>query len=104
MPIKAPCATLTSSPGASRFVVAFNNDRTVNGVLLPAITVEWQGNVVTNLPTGTGGVPPINNTDGHWANVDLQLLRGGNLSLSYDGTLLFTNLATGFVPVQNAQL
>jgi len=93
-----------ASPTASRLVVAFDNDRLVNGVVLPAITVKWQGNVVTNIQTGTGGVPGINSTDGHWANVDLQLVPGGNLSLSYDGVLIFTNLATGFVPVPAAQL
>ena len=93
-----------ASPGANPLVVAFNNDRTVNGVVSPAITVEWQGNLVTNVLTGIGGVPPINSADGHWADVNLQLQRGGNLSLSFDGVVIFTNLATGFVPVQNAQL
>ena len=93
-----------ASPNASRLVVSFDNDRTVNGVLSPAIVVEWQGQIVTNVLTGTGGVPPINSTDGHWANVDLQLVPGGNLSLSFDGVLIFTNLATGYVPVLGAQL
>ena len=91
-------------PAANRLVVAFDNDRTVSGVLSPAIVVKWQGGIVTNVPTGTGGIPPINSADGHWANVDLQLKRGGGLSLTFDGVVVFTNLFTGFVPVPNAQL
>ncbi|HEV2692690.1 MAG TPA: LamG-like jellyroll fold domain-containing protein [Verrucomicrobiae bacterium] len=93
-----------TSPSANRLEVAFNNDRTVSGVVSPAIIVKWQGNIVTNVLAGTGGIPSINSLDGHWANVDLQLKRGGNLSLGYDGVLIFTNLSTAFVPVPNAQL
>jgi hypothetical protein len=93
-----------TSPGADRLIVAFDNDGTVNGVVTPSILVKWQGNVVTNVPAGVGGVPPINSADGHWAPVDLDLKRGGNLSLTFDGVLIFTNLATGFVPVPDAQL
>ena len=93
-----------ASPNATRLVVAFDNDGIVNGVVSPAIVVKWQGNIITNVPAGTGGVPSIHSVDGHWANVDLQLKRGGNLSLAYDGVSIFTNLATGFFPIQSAQL
>ena len=93
-----------TTPSGNRLEVAFNNDRTVNSVLTPAISVVWQGNVVTNIPTGTGGIPPINSTDGHWAPVDLNLKRGGALSLSFDGVQIFTNLATGFVPIPSTLL
>ena len=87
------------SPGSNRLVVAFDNDYTVNGVLTPSILVKWQGVLVTNVPTGVNGVPPINSADGHWANVDLRLHLGGNLSLAFDGTVVFTNQAVGYVPI-----
>lgn len=92
------------SPSGNRLIVAFDNDRTVGGVVSPAIVVKWQGNILTNVLTGTGGIPPINSADGHWAAVDLQLKLGGNLSLTFDGVVIFTNLSTGFLPVENAQL
>jgi hypothetical protein len=92
------------SPSGNRLIIAFDNDRTVNGLVSPAIVVKWQGNILTNVLTGTGGIPPINSADGHWAAVDLQLQRGGNLSLTFDGAVIFTNLPTGYLPVQNAQL
>jgi hypothetical protein len=92
------------SPSGNRLIVAFDNDRTANGIVSPAIVVKWQGSIVTNVLAGTGGVPPINSADGHWAGVDLQLKRGGNLSLTFDGVVIFTNLSTGYLPVQNGQL
>ena len=92
-----------ATPAANRLIVAFVNDGTVNGVVTPAITVKWQGQVVTNLPVGVGGRPPVT-TGGAWVPVDLQLQRGGNLSLSYNGVVLFTNLPTGFVPIPAALL
>ena len=93
-----------TSPNGNRLIVAFDNDLTVNGVVTPSIVVKWQGLVVTNVPTGVHGIPPINSPDGHWAPVNLQLKRGGALSLSFDGVQIFTNLATGFLPVANGQL
>jgi hypothetical protein len=93
-----------TSPSSDGLTVAFDNDLTVQGVVTPSIVVRWQGNVITNVPTGVGGIPPINSADGHWAYVNLQLQEGGSLSLVYDSVLIFTNLATGFVPVQNGQL
>jgi hypothetical protein len=92
------------SPNANRLIVAFDNDYTVNGVLTPAIVVRWQGAVVTNVPAGVNGIPPINSVDGHWANVELKLNPVGNLSLFFDGVVVFTNLVTGFQPVANGQL
>lgn len=93
-----------SSPSANRLILAFNNDGVVSGVPTPAITVKWQGVTITNILASLAEVPPINSADGHWANVDIQLKRGGKLSLTYDGVLIFTNLSTGYVPIQNGQL
>ena len=93
-----------TAPTGNRLEVAFDNDRNAGGVVSPVIVVKWQGVTITNIPAGTGGIPAINSPDGHWANVDLQLKRGGSLSLAYDGAQVFTNLVTGFVPVPNAQL
>jgi hypothetical protein len=59
---------------------------------------------LTNVLTGVGGIPPLNSTDGHWANVDINLQLSGLLSVSYDGVTIVTNLVTGFLPIYGAQV
>ena len=84
----------------NRLVVAFNNQNSHP----PSISVLWQENTLTNVPTGINGVPPLASTDGHWANVDINLLPNGLISVSYDGVTVITNLPTGFQPLKGAQV
>jgi hypothetical protein len=89
-----------TSFNASRLVFSFNNQSNNP----PSISVVWQGNTLTNVLTGTNGIPPLASADGHWANVDLNLQINGNVSVSYDGTTVITNLPTGYQPLIGAQV
>jgi len=70
----------------------------------PKISVLWLGVAVTNVFTGTKGNPPLASTDGHWANVEINLLLSGLINVSYDGVTVITNLPTGFQPLIGAQV
>ena len=91
-----------------QFTVYFN--ARPNGTAYPVeIGVELNGNVLTNVLAGTNftslnGIPPITSADGHWAPVDINLLRDGTLNLVFDGVLILTNFQTGWVGLDSAQL
>ena len=87
-------------PNTNRLTVSFNN----LNANPPAIAVFWQGTNLTKVLTGVSGIPALNNADGHWADVDINLQVSGLLSVSYDGVTVITNLATGFLPIQGAQV
>jgi len=89
-----------ATPETNRLVVAFNNLSTAP----PSISVLWAGTNLATVPTGVNGIPPLNNSDGHWATVDLNLQLTGLLNISYDGVIVLTNLATGFQPVIGGQV
>lgn len=73
------------------------------------ISVIWNNQVLTNILTGTNGiprngVPSVQNTDGHWADVDIDLRRNGLLTLRFDGVTLLNNWPTPFETINNGQI
>lgn len=92
-----------STAGNDRLIVSFDNYKNDAGDLSPSIAVKWRGVVLTNVLTGTGGIPALN-TAGAWSEVDINLKRGGRLSVSYGGVAVFTNLPTGIDVIANAQI
>ena len=89
-------------PG-NRLTVYFNS-HPHSALDVPSIGVLLNNVVITNIPTGTNGVPPITADDGHWASVDLQVLRSGLLSLNWDGVQVIDGLATAWEGVSSAQI
>ena len=89
-------------PG-NRLTVYFNS-HPHSAIDVPSIGVLLNNVVITNIPTGTNGVPPITADDGHWASVDLQVLRSGKLSLNWDGLQVIDSLPTAWEGVASAQI
>lgn len=76
---------------------------------LPSITVLLNNQIVTNILTGTNGIPlkgipSLNSLDGHWADVDIDIRRNGLLTLRYDGVTILDQLPTAFEIVNSAQI
>jgi hypothetical protein len=92
----------------NQFTVYFNAH--ADSDLQPvAIGVSLNDVVLTNILAGTNGlpldgVPPITSLDGHWAPVDINLLRDGTLNLAFDGVVVLTNFQTGWVGIPAAQV
>jgi hypothetical protein len=95
-----PEAGYLATPLTNRLSVSFNNQSTNP----PAISVLWWGTNLVKVLTGTNGIPALNSTDGHWADVDINLLSSGLLSVSYDGVTVITNLVTGFQTIYGGQV
>jgi hypothetical protein len=91
-----------------QFTVYFN--ARANGDQNPVeIGVSLNDVVLTNVLAGTNftslnGVPPIASADGHWAPVDINLLRDGTLDLVFDGVIILTNYPTGWIGLDSAQV
>lgn len=93
-----------ASLGADRLIVAFDNFLSSGLDNSPSIAVKWQGVTVTNVLTGTNGIPTLHNTNGTWVDVDILLKRGGKLSVVYDGVTVISDAPTGLSVITNAQL
>jgi hypothetical protein len=71
---------------------------------LPSISVLINNQIVTNILTGTNGIPKLNSDDGHWADVDIDIRRNSLLTLRYDGVTILDSLPTAFEIVNSAQI
>ena len=89
-------------PG-NRFTVYFNS-HPHSALDVPSIGVLINNQVVAIVQVGTNGIPPITSEDGHWAEVDINLLRSGLLSLSFDGVKVVDQLPTAWQGVASAQI
>lgn len=89
-------------PG-SRLSFTFDTHRD-SSVDDPGIGVLYNNTLVTNLISGTAGVPTINNPEGRWVDVDIDLRRSGQLTITYDGVKVIDRLPTPFEIINNAQI
>jgi hypothetical protein len=95
-----PLATIT----ADRLVIAFDNYTSNSGDSSPSIALKWRGVVLTNVLTGTNGIPALHNTNGAWVDVDLKLDRGHKFTATYDAVTVISHSLTDFTGIKNAQL
>jgi hypothetical protein len=92
----------------NQFTIFFNAHE--SSFLNPvSIGVSLNNQILTNVLAGTNGfplsgIPPITSSDGHWAPVDINILRDGRLNLSFDGVTILTNYQTAWVGIDSAQI
>ncbi len=95
-----PLATIT----ADRLVVAFDNYASNSGDSSPSIALKWRGVVLTNVLTGTNGIPSLHNPNGAWVDVDLKLDRGNTFTAVYAGVPIIHYTLPDFNVIHSARL
>ena len=93
-----------ASLNTDRLIVAFDNYASSVTDYSPSIAVKWRGVEITNVLTGTNGIPALSNTNGTWVDVDILLQRSGKITVVYDGVTVINQVQTGFDLLANAQL
>ncbi|MCC7373396.1 MAG: Ig-like domain-containing protein [Verrucomicrobiales bacterium] len=93
---------LPASPGDR---LSFTFDTFANGAAdASSIGVLVNGTVVTNVLAGLNGVPELYSVDGRWVDVNIDVRRGGRVTLRFDGATVLNQFPIAFEGIRSAQV